>query len=98
MSILRQGDVLLESVSNLPKGLKKRKDNILVRGETTGHAHRLNTPTLSVYGTDDEMFVNLDKPTELVHEEHKTIQVDKGTWKVVRQREYSPAENRRVAD
>jgi hypothetical protein len=98
MTLLRQGDVLLQKVSNLPKGLKLRKDNILVYGETTGHKHALATTELSVYGTEDEMFVSLDKPTELVHEEHNTIQVDKGLWKVVRQREYSPSENRRVLD
>jgi hypothetical protein len=98
MAILRQGDVLLTKVSILPKGLKKRKDNVLVEGETTGHMHELTAKTVSVYGTDDDMYVSLDKPTELIHPEHNTIQVDKGVWKVIRQREYSPAENRRVLD
>lgn len=94
----RQGDVYMIKVDSLPKGMKLKKDNVLVYGETTGHAHRLNTTALSVYESGDDMFVDLDKPTELTHEEHKTIQVDKGLWKVVRQREYSPAENRRVLD
>lgn len=95
---LRQGDVYLKLVKSLPKGLTKKKDNILVYGETSGHAHRLNTTVLSVFEGDDGMFVELDKPTDLVHEEHNTINVKPGVYKVVRQREYSPAENRRVLD
>lgn len=95
---LRQGDVYLIKENSLPKGMKLKKDNVLVYGETSGHAHRLNTTELSVYESGDDMFVDLDKPTELVHEEHNTIHVDKGVWKVVRQREYSPSENRRVLD
>lgn len=98
MNMMRQGDLLLEKVVSLPKGLRLRNTNVVLHGET-GHKHQLVTPTLSIYdGLEDVTYLSLDKPTELVHEEHKTIHVDKGLWKVVRQREYSPAENRRVLD
>lgn len=98
MMQLRQGDVYLIKVDSLPEGLVKRNDNVLVEGETTGHKHRLKTQTLSVYEDGEDMFVDLSKATELVHEEHLPIKVEPGVWKVVRQREYSPSENRRVLD
>lgn len=37
----RQGDVLFVKVAELPSGLVERKNNVLVEGEATGHAHRL---------------------------------------------------------
>lgn len=38
------------------------------------------------------------KPAELVHEEHGTIALDPGTYKVIRQKEYDPIRDRQVLD
>jgi hypothetical protein len=40
----------------------------------------------------------LDGPATVVHEEHGSISLDAGTYRVRIQREYSPAELRNVAD
>jgi hypothetical protein len=40
----------------------------------------------------------LDGPATVVHEEHGSISLDAGTYRIRIQREYSPAELRNVAD
>ena len=86
MNIFRQGDVLIQEVSEIPKGLKRIKDGIVLRGEVTGHAHRLQGGEL--FGKDGSMFMNIPSPALLVHEEHKTIKLPVGKYAVIRQREY----------
>jgi hypothetical protein len=46
----RQGDVLIERVSRLPKKPRKSKTEtrvILAHGEVTGHAHEIETPRIA---------------------------------------------------
>lgn len=40
--MFRQGDLLIQKVSEMPKG-KKLKTNLLALGEATGHHHKLET-------------------------------------------------------
>jgi len=100
----RQGDVLIIPVSpaecphitglipNTPRGV------VLAEGEATGHAHVLDHGEL--YHTEDSMLrvLNLQGPANLLHEEHAPVQLPKGLYLVRRQREYTPEENRQVAD
>ena len=98
MNQIRQGDVFFAKVNKLPKGAVARKNNHILEGETSGHIHRLESQVPSVYDSGSEVFVSVVDSTPLVHEEHNTITVEPGVYKIVRQREYSPAENRRVLD
>jgi hypothetical protein len=93
--LLRQGDVLLKLVPRLPRGSKKVGDNVLARGETTGHSHRMMGG--EVYRTpSNQTLVLVRDEASLVHEEHKQIEVPKGIYRVIQQREYDPrAEQRR---
>lgn len=97
----RQGDVLLVA-EKIPEGtkLRKRRRVVLAEGEVTGHAHVLEAPAETEVFTDvDAEFVRIMGANGLlVHEEHSTIEVPPGDYKVVRQREYHPEEIRRVAD
>ena len=95
--LYRQGDVLLKPSEKIPEGAKPSEDRILVRGETTGHAHRAHGQQLQVFRTPDNRMY-LEGKGQLIHEEHKTIEIPEGTYEVVRQEEYSPVENRQVAD
>lgn len=95
----RQGDLLLVKVKALPKGLTKKQNNVFAYGEVTGHSHRLKTKELVTYeDSNGDVYADLAKSTELIHEEHNPIKLDAGVWQVIRQREYSPSENRRVLD
>lgn len=39
--IYRQGDVLFKKIDELPKNKRKIDDDIIVKGEATGHAHKI---------------------------------------------------------
>ena len=95
--IKRQGDILFIKLDKLPKGLKEQESKILVYGEATGHAHRLQEGSVFT-NKDGLLYLVLSKASKIVHEEHKPIKLEKGLWGVVRQREYHPEEIRTVID
>jgi len=97
----RQGDVLLVE-TRAPKAMKfeKRSRIRVAEGEATGHAHVLEpTEDATVLVDVDVEFVRIMGANGLlVHEEHTAIEIPEGDYRVVRQREYAPEENRVVAD
>jgi hypothetical protein len=104
--MFRHGDVLIVPAAKLPGKLKKVKHDkgrvILAYGEVTGHAHAIVAPgsAIEMYEADGgERFIRVaDAPVELKHEEHGTITLPAGDYRIVHQREYTPEEIRRVAD
>jgi ribosomal protein L18E len=101
-TILRQGDVLLVKVAALPKAVEEttKGDIILAHGEVTGHAHRIKAPamTAKLWSAGAERFLQAMETVALTHEEHATITIEPGIYRVVIQTEYSPEELRNVAD
>lgn len=96
MRMYRQGDVLIvESRHTLGT---KAPDKILVYGETTGHAHRVEGDALVMDLRDGSKVIQAAEPFKVVHEEHDTIEIPEGFYRVVRQREYDEKEIRYVAD
>lgn len=93
-TLLRHGDLLLSSIAkaDLPKGSKSLKTDVLAEGEATGHMHRLvGNAQILEFKTENgtvEKFVEAKQESELVHEEHNTIQIPKGVYKVVQEREF----------
>lgn len=84
----RQGDVLLERIDNLPKGLKP-KDKVLAYGEATGHKHHFVAESVSVFVDKKGMqYARLNADAELLHEEHHQITIPKGVYRVGVQREF----------
>lgn len=102
MTQYRQGDVMLVA-AEIPKGSKpglRDQDRIvLAYGEVTGHAHAIADPACAIFvGSHGTPYIRAKKAVELKHEEHGTIKVPAGSYRVVRQREYSPEAIRQVAD
>ena len=90
----RQGDVFLLQVEQLP--LQAREESqadriVLAYGEATGHSHSVSREDATLYNFEDQDYLFVDTKAQLVHEEHTAIALPAGTYKVVRQREYSPA-------
>lgn len=91
---------------------KKSAHIILAHGEVTGHHHCLEladpadwwkegeiAPTLEKPSTlAGEIFVNLKVPAKVTHDEHSTIDLPVGNYRISRQREYSPEAIRNVND
>lgn len=101
--IIRQGDVLIESISTIPTNLQKQKPVdgrvILAYGEVTGHHHSIESAAADWWkGGCEDQFVEVKTATKVVHQEHGPIDLPKGKYRVRRQREYTPAALRNVAD
>ena len=95
----RQGDILLRKISKLPQGLKQ-KDKILAYGEVTGHKHQFVDENAIVFSDGDgKQYVQILKPSQLQHEEHDLLDLEKWDYEVIHQREFDLIEGtRRVMD
>jgi len=72
---------------------------VLAEGEATGHAHVIESPDAELVREDEELLgpgeaaelfllVHGVEAVPLVHEEHESLTVPPGVYRVVRQREY----------
>lgn len=105
----RQGDVLLTRIKALPEGAQPAAAGtipgrvVLAYGEATGHHH-----SIALHGDRVALFrdtaggaylvVAEGPPVALEHQEHSTITLPAGVYRMPTQVEYSPAELARVAD
>lgn len=107
MGTIRQGDVALVSVREIPpeaiEQTIKGKKLILALGEATGHHHRFEfldqTQSIKLYvAAGGARYLDVSAPSDLLHEEHSTARVPAGRWLLPVQTEYSPQDLRRVQD
>ncbi|MBI4864931.1 MAG: hypothetical protein HY815_32430 [Candidatus Riflebacteria bacterium] len=95
----RQGDVLLIAVDTLPEDLTAARDLVVAHGEATGHSHRFEAHARRFVDRRGRQFIEvLADRAALVHEEHGTIVLPRGLYRVQIQREYSFGDPRPVAD
>ena len=97
--LFRHGDVLLQGAVGVPKDAAPVPGHILVRGELSGHAHRLENPDAGLlFRNAASLWLRVSAPTRIIHEEHAPIPLEPGVYRVWQQREYSPREIRTVVD
>lgn len=96
----RQGDVLLTRVPRAPVGTPVAPVNghhVLAYGEATGHHHSIpaagGTLTRDAEGVT---YLSVDELVGLTHQEHATITVEPGVYRVTRQREWTDADEPRT--
>ena len=98
----RQGDVVLKQIETLPEGSKPRKDIgdvVLKFGTATGHSHRIRTGAVVRIAADNKEYLEVTKKSAtLIHDEHSTIQLPKGVYEILQQREHTAAGIRNVTD
>ena len=103
----RQGDLLIVEADEIPKGAKPKKSNIIVEGEATGHAHRLQNGQILIskekdpgfsFEEHETMWIKALKGAKIVHEEHGLINLEVGLYMIVRQREWDEEKERLVLD
>lgn len=102
----RQGDVLIIPIKSIPRNVEviERENGriVLAHGEVTGHAHAIKDKRAALFSDPKLaaifMHVSGDVPVDLEHDEHTTIAIPPGNYRVVIQREYSPQEIRNVQD
>jgi hypothetical protein len=104
LAMFRQGDVLVISVGSVPSGaqpLPRERGRVVVAyGEATGHAHAIGDSGAALLEHDADRYLRVTATggVHLTHEEHNTIVLPPGDYRVVRQREYAPEAPRVVAD
>jgi len=102
--IYRQGDILIREITELPKNLKKINNPILAYGEATGHHHKLVKEREDQFDILEDnsgnKYLQLKDPTQLTHQEHKPITIEKGLYFISHEREYDyfAKETKRVVD
>lgn len=92
-----QGDLLfIFTTEALPRGemvAPEQRRVILAYGEVTGHHHSVPaTAVRSAVRAEGITSLTLDELTAVEHQEHAPITLTPGTWKVVRQREATDAD------
>ena len=103
-----QGDILIQRIDSLPEGLTEvapQGDRLIVTHSETGHHHVMARQTAAMYRLPEEIyecFLVVKEPTALEHlrphDTHEPIMFQPGTYRVRRQREYTPEGLRRVED
>lgn len=96
---IRQGDILLRQVDRI-KGKKIGTGRrILAYGEKTGHNHTMIGDVNYYDNGNGSVLCQVFGQAELTHQEHHNIQIPKGDYIVIRQREFDLVEGiRRVQD
>jgi len=90
----QQGDVLIVPVSDINEDLQKKEDNIVAEGEATGHMHRVLGDDVEVMvGPNGDIFVSAPKGATMTHDEHHTINLPVGKFKIGIVQEYDPLED-----
>lgn len=99
MKWIRHGDVVLKRVDSVKGNQKSMNECILAEGEVTGHFHKLKGQILeSVF--EKERFIEIkSQEAVLSHNEHDSLTIPKGKYKVLIQREVDlVGETRQVMD
>ena len=103
----QQGDVILKTVSEFPKGDRTQDEltakKTLALGESTGHHHTFADADLNsveVFKVLNKVYINALKPVCLEHQEHKPITLPPGMYEldIVREAFWLEKAVRRVAD
>lgn len=102
--IYRQGDVGIQEIKKLPKGLRVINSPIIKEGEATGHHHKLVKEYNGQFDVLEDLagqkYLQINEPTDLTHQEHKTITIERGLYFISHEREYNyfELEARKVVD
>jgi hypothetical protein len=90
--LIVQGDVFLTPCA-VPKGAAKKEGWVLAEGENTGHMHAVvEQDCAELYEKDGVLYLSASADITVRHEEHKTVSVPAGEWKVGIVQEYDEFE------
>jgi hypothetical protein len=111
--MIRQGDVVIRSVAEIPKAAEldlKRGPIVLALGESSGHRHQIARGA-KLFHRGSAMFLEVtarggarldvtsDRGTQLTPERHAPIMLPQGVYEVMIQNEWTLADEiRRVED
>lgn len=96
----RQGDVMIQAVASIPRDALRRSDLVLAEGALTEHRHEVRPPrTAQLFELEGTLFLEVSEPSaEVVHPEHGPIPLERGIYRIWRQREFDGGSARFVMD
>ena len=96
----RHGDVIITQITSdiyneMVSKYNPRSNLVIAYGEATGHHHQLvadkgTAQVLIDPTTQQAQAFSVEQETELKHEEHDTLNIPKGYYRVEFEREYEP--------
>lgn len=106
MEQCRQGDVWFKRVDEIPDGVSDPVvGRAIVAHSETGHHHVVESPGaeyFTVPGDPFTAYLRLAEDADVTHlrgyDTHEPITLPAGTWRIRRQREYTPEGYRMVLD
>ena len=90
--IFRHGDLLIREIWSIPSDAVQKSTNIIAEGEKTGHNHQL-VGSHQIFETDEATYFEAKQELSIEHPEHNTIQIPKGNYKILHEREYNSFKN-----
>ncbi len=111
--MIRHGDIYLLKVDDVLQPAEGQSKPLIVgHGEETGHMHTIVAArTLTEdelawnlfaqtgeWQAQGDPLIAVDVDTEITHQEHDTLPVPAGVYRVIRKREYQPEAIRFIAD
>ena len=98
--LIQQGDVLLFSGATVPAGSTRRPHTRLAEGEVTGHCHEAVGDGVELVERAGVLYLVAPHGGEVTHQEHATVEIPAGTYRVERVKEYDhfAEEARQVED
>lgn len=96
--LYRHGDVDIREIESIPKEAIDLKENILARGEFTGHNHAVfkkNGNGIAVLEKSGVKYFEIKEPgCYVTHPEHGTKPIEIGKYMIEIEREYDPFEKK----
>ena len=105
----RHGDLLITRINAVPQSAINISSKIIAEGEVSGHKHKLVgqaivrlLPGREASGVENgdisinripELYFSASEDVKLMHEEHKTLELPMGSYKVTKEREFNPFED-----
>jgi hypothetical protein len=97
----RQGDVLIDDVSEVPATATRLKRLVLASGDSTGQRHTIKDRKSAELFADagDRLYLRVTADQATVsHPEHGPVTLPRGQYRVWKQREFTDAKPRPVYD
>ena len=98
--LIQQGDVLFFQVAELPDNVNAKDSPrpglvTFAEGEATGHHHSCvvdaDAPAVRLYEDDQgTLYCEVDKTAEVTHQEHGTVTLEPGSYRIGIVREVDP--------
>jgi hypothetical protein len=90
----RHGDVLFERIEVAPSDSRRtqtedEKTGVVQRGESTSHAHIIDDMAgIDLFSVFPQRFLSAGKKFTITHEEHKSLTIPAGNYRIHIAREY----------